>query len=196
MFKLAYVFMKIGLLTVGGGLAMIPIVQQEMINNGWLTQQQFLDVLGISQMTPGPLAVNTATFVGYRVAALNHPDSGFLLPAISALCCTIAVCLPSLFCVNAFGCYWATHRNHPCLKRIFDLLRPTVTGLVFVAALTLIASSLWESDVITVKLLKTVPNMTSLVIAVIAFVLTAFTQVSPIRVLLAGIVAGLLVASV
>jgi chromate transport protein ChrA len=106
------------------------------------------------------------------------------------------VCLPSLFCVNAFGGYWATHRNHPCLKSIFDLLRPTVTGLVFVAALTLIASSLWESDVITVKLLKTVPNMTSLVIAAIAFVLTAFLQVSPIRVLLAGIVAGLLVASV
>jgi chromate transport protein ChrA len=98
--------------------------------------------------------------------------------------------------VNAFGGYWTTHRDHPCLRRIFDLLRPVVTGLVFVAALMLIASSLWESDVITVNLFKTVPNMTSLVIAASAFILTAFTQVSPIRVLLAGIVAGLLVASV
>ena len=196
MFKLAYVFIKIGLLTVGGGLAMIPIVQQEMIKNGWLTHQQFLDVLGISQMTPGPLAVNTATFVGYRVTALTHPDAGFGLPVIGALCCTIAVCLPSMFCVNAFGGYWTTHRDHPCLRRIFDLLRPVVTGLVFVAALTLIASSLWESDTITVGLFKTVPNMTSLVIAAVAFILTAFTQVSPVRVLLAGIMAGLLVASV
>jgi len=195
MFKLAYVFIKIGLLTVGGGLAMIPIVQQEMIKNGWLTHQQFLDVLGISQMTPGPLAVNTATFVGYRVTALTHPDASFWLPALGALCCTIAVCLPSMFCVNAFGGYWTTHRDHPCLRRIFDLLRPTVTGLVFVAAVTLIASSLWESDAITVALLKTVPNMTSLVIAAVAFILTAFTQVSPVRVLLAGIVAGVLVAT-
>ena len=195
MFKRAYVFIKIGLLTVGGGLAMIPIVQQEMIKNGWLTHQQFLDVLGVSQMTPGPLAVNTATFVGYRVTALSHPDAVFLLPAIGALCCTIAVCLPSLFCVNAFGGYWTTHRNHPCLRRIFDLLRPTVTGLVFVAALTLIASSLWESDVITLDLLKAMPNRVSLVIAAVAFGLTAFTQVSPIRVLLAGIFAGLLMAS-
>jgi chromate transporter len=196
MFKLAYVFIKIGLLTVGGGLAMIPIVQQEMIKHGWLTHQQFLDILGVSQMTPGPLAVNTATFVGYRVTALTHPDAGFWLPAIGALVCTIAVCLPSMFCVNAFGGYWTTHRDHPCLKRIFDLLRPTVTGLVFVAALTLIASSLWESDAITADLFKSVPNMTSLVIAAGAFILTAFTSVSPIRVLLAGIVAGLLVASV
>ena len=196
MFKLAYVFIKIGLLTVGGGLAMIPIVQQEMIKHGWLTHQQFLDILGVSQMTPGPLAVNTATFVGYRVTALTHPDAGFWFPAIGALVCTIAVCLPSMFCVNAFGGYWTTHRDHPCLKRIFDLLRPTVTGLVFVAALTLIVNSLWGSDSITVSLFKTVPNMTSLVIAAGAFILTAFTSVSPIRVLLAGIVAGLLVASV
>ncbi len=196
MFKLAYVFIKIGLLTVGGGLAMIPIVQQEMIKHGWLTHQQFLDILGVSQMTPGSLAVNTATFVGYRVTALSHPDAGFWFPAIGALVCTVAVCLPSLFCVNAFGGYWATHRDHPCLKRIFELLRPTVTGLVFVAALTLIVNSLWGSDVVTAALFKTVPNMTSLVIAAGAFILTAFTGVSPIRVLLAGIVAGLLVASV
>lgn len=195
MLKLAYVFMKIGLLTVGGGLAMIPIVQQEMISQGWLTHQQFLDVLGISQMTPGPLAVNTATFVGYRVTALSHPGAGFLLPAVGALCCTVAVCLPSLLCVNAFGRYWATHHDHPCLKRIFDLLRPIVTGLVFVAALTLIVNSLWGVDKITGALFKEMPNLASLAIATVAFGLTAFTRISPIRVLLAGIAAGILVAT-
>jgi len=195
MFKLAFVFIKIGLLTVGGGLAMIPIVQQEMISNGWLTHQQFLDVLGISQMTPGPLAVNTATFVGYRVTALTHPGCGFLLPALGALCCTVAVCLPSLLCVNAFARYWATHSDHPCLKRIFDLLRPIVTGLVFVAAATLLANSLWGVDQVTSLLLTTPPNLVSLVIAAASFGLIAFTCVSPIRVLLAGIVAGILVAS-
>jgi chromate transporter len=194
--KLAFVFMKIGLLTVGGGLAMIPIVQQEMISRGWLTHQQFLDVLGVSQMTPGPLAVNTATFVGYRVTAMAHPEAGFLLATAGALCCTIAVCLPSMFCVNLFGPFWTTHRNHPCLQRIFDLLRPVVTGLVFVAAATLIASSLWNVESLSVSLLRTRPDLPSLIIAGVAFVLTAFTSVSPVRIVFAGLAAGLLAASI
>jgi chromate transporter len=193
MLKLAYVFIKIGLLTVGGGLAMIPVVQHEMVTRGWLTQQQFLEILGVSQMTPGPLAVNTATFVGYRVTSLTNPDAGFWLPVLGALCCTIAVCLPSVLCVNLFGKYWDTHRNHPCLQRIFDLLRPIVTGLVAVAGITLIVNSLWNVDALTVSLLKTRPDLPALVIAAIAFVLTAFTQVSPVRIVFAGLAAGLLV---
>lgn len=195
MLKLAYVFMKIGLLTVGGGLAMIPIVQHEMISRGWLTHQQFLDILGVSQMTPGPLAVNTATFVGYRVTAMNHPEAGFLFATLGALCCTIAVCLPSVLCVNLFGGYWSTHRDHPCLKRIFELLRPIVTGLVFVAAITLLVNSLWGSETIRVDLLTTKPDLASLVIAASAFILTAFTKVSPVRIVFAGLFAGLLAAT-
>jgi len=195
MLKLAYVFMKIGLLTVGGGLAMIPIVQHEMISRGWLTHQQFLDILGVSQMTPGPLAVNTATFVGYRVTALAHPEAGFLFAALGALCCTIAVCLPSLLCVNLFGRFWTTHRNHPCIQRIFDLLRPIVTGLVCVAAILLIASSLWDVDTLKLSLLQTRPDVSSLLIAAVAFALTAFTQVSPVRIVFSGLFAGVLLTS-
>jgi chromate transporter len=195
MLNLAYVFMKIGLLTVGGGLAMIPIVQHEMIARGWLTHQQFLDILGVSQMTPGPLAVNTATFVGYRVTTLTHPESGFLFAALGALCCTIAVCLPSLLCVNLSGRFLATHRNHPCIQRIFQLLRPIVTGLVGVAAILLIASSLWDVDTLKLSLLQTRPDVFSLLIAAVAFALTAFSHVSPVRIVFAGLFAGLLLTS-
>jgi len=195
MFKLAYVFMKIGLLTIGGGLAMIPIVQHEMISRGWLTHQQFLDILGVSQMTPGPLAVNTATFVGYRVTALTHPEAGFLVATVGALCCTFAVCLPSLLCVNLLGRYWTTHRNHPCLRCIFNLLRPVVTGLVAVAGVSLVVNSLWNVDTLDLSLLKTHPDIPSLVIAAIAFILTAFTHISPVRIVFAGLAAGLLVGN-
>jgi chromate transporter len=193
MLKLAYVFIKIGLLTVGGGLAMIPIVQHEMISRGWLTHPQFLEILGVSQMTPGPLAVNTATFVGYRVTSLTHPEGGFLLALFGALCCTIAVCLPSVLCVNMFGRFWTTHREHPCLQRIFDLLRPVVTGLVAVAGITLIVNSLWDVDSLNLSLLETRPDIPSLLIAAIAFSLTAFTKISPVRIVFAGLAAGLLV---
>ena len=65
---LAAVFAKIWLFTLGGGLAIIALVQQEMLSRGWLTQQEFLDILGVAQVTPGAMGVNAATFVGWRVA--------------------------------------------------------------------------------------------------------------------------------
>jgi len=191
--KLAYVFMKIGLLTVGGGLAMIPIVQQEMETHGWLSHQQFLDVLGISQITPGPMAVNTATFVGYRVIAATYPHS-HELAVLGALCCTIAVCMPSLFCVNLFSAYWMRHREHPCLKQVFYFLKPIVTGLVLTAAIALLISALWGGAETPPPRMFPIPlpDTKATVIALFAFLLTAYSKTSPILVLIGGIVSGLL----
>jgi len=191
--KLAYVFMKIGLLTVGGGLAMIPIVQHEMERRGWLTHQQFLDILGVSQMTPGPLAVNTATFVGYRVTADTYPGA-LWLAVLGALCCTVAVCMPSLICVNALSGYWARHRDHPCLRRVFSILRPAVAGLVITAAVSLIASCLWGDATPVPALLKTLPDIKAFVIAALAFAATAFTKASPLLILAGGLLAGMLMS--
>jgi chromate transport protein ChrA len=92
-----------------------------------------------------------------------------------------------------FGRFWTTHRNHPCLQRIFDLLRPVVTGLVAVAGIMLIVNSLWDVDSLSLSLIETRPDIPALVIAAMAFSLTAFTQVSPVRIVFAGLVAGLLV---
>lgn len=191
--KLAYVFMKIGLLTVGGGLAMIPIVQQEMETRGWLSHQQFLDILGISQITPGPMAVNTATFVGYRVIAATYPHSNELA-VLGALCCTIAVCMPSLFCVNLFGAYWVRHREHPCLKHVFYFLKPIVTGLVLTAALSLLISALWGGAETPSQRMFHIPlpDTKATLIAISAFLLTAYSKTSPVLVLIGGIVSGLL----
>ena len=186
--NLIFVFLKIGLLTIGGGLAMIPIVQHEVVKHGWLTNQQFLDILGISQMTPGPLAVNTATFVGYRVTAGVYPET-LGLAVVGALCCTIAVCMPSLLCVNAFSGYWARNREHPCFRRVFDILRPVVAGLVITAAATLIMSCLWDGPT-----LNATPDLKALALAAAAFAATAFTKVSPILVLAGGLAAGVLMA--
>jgi len=191
--RLIYVFTKIGLLTIGGGLAMIPIVQYEMERHGWLTHQQFLDILGISQMTPGPLAVNTATFVGYRVTASVYPETfGFAI--LGALCCTLAVCMPSLICVNAFSGYWTRHKEHPCFQRVFAILRPVVAGLVITAAASLIVSALWGDDALGLAGRSSLPapDIKALVIATAAFAATAFTKTSPVLVLIGGLLVGLL----
>jgi len=192
--NLILVFLKIGLFTVGGGLAMIPIVQHEMVRHGWLTHQQFLDILGISQMTPGPLAVNTATFVGYRVTAGVYPET-FGLALLGAFCCTIAVCMPSMLCVNAFSGYWTRNREHPCFQRVFTILRPVVAGLVITAAASLIITCLWgDATKPLPALLKTPPDLKALTLATLAFIATAFTKTSPILIVAGGLVAGVLLA--
>lgn len=187
--KLAYAFFKIGLLTVGGGLAMIPIIQHEMVSRGWLDNQQFLDILGIAQMTPGPMSVNTATFVGYRVIGTAHPGSLWTAVA-GALVGTLAVCAPSLLCINLFGTFWNRNRNHPCMARVFDILRPLVTGLVITAAALLVLNALWGDSFQSV--LERVPDLRMAAIVAVAFGLTAFSKISPVYILLGGACVGML----
>lgn len=187
--KLAYAFFKIGLLTVGGGLAMIPIIQHEMVSRGWLDNRQFLDILGIAQMTPGPMSVNTATFVGYRVLGAAYPGSVWLAVA-GALVGTAAVCAPSLLCVNLLGAFWNRNRNHPCMVRVFGILRPLVTGLVLTAAALLVMDCVWGDT--SRDLLKQAPDLKALALVAAAFTLTAFTKTSPVTVLLGGAAVGVL----
>jgi chromate transporter len=187
--KLAYVFLKIGLLTVGGGLAMIPIIQHEMVSRGWLDTRQFLDILGIAQMTPGAMSVNTATFVGYRVVGEAYPHSVWIAVA-GAVVGTLAVCAPSLLCINLLGAFWRRNRNHLCMVRVFDILRPLVTGLVVTAAVLLVLECLWGGE--AREMLQRLPDLKAAAIIAAAFVLTAFSRLSPVYVLLGGAGAGAL----
>ncbi len=185
--KLAYVFFKIGILTVGGGLAMIPIIQYEMVSRGWLDTQQFLDILGIAQMTPGPMSVNTATFVGYRVVGAAYPQALWIAVA-GAVVGTLAVCAPSLLCINLLGAFWRRNRHHPCMVRVFDILRPLVTGLVITAAALLVLECLWGGEARAV--LQRLPDLRATALVAAAFALTAFTKLSPVYVLLGGAAIG------
>ncbi|MDD4102666.1 MAG: chromate transporter [Kiritimatiellae bacterium] len=187
--KLAWIFFKIGILTVGGGLAMIPIIQSEMVRMGWLDNQQFLDILGIAQMTPGAMSVNTATFVGYRIGGIAQPGSLWVALA-GALIGTAAVCAPSLICVNMLGPFWRRNMEHPCMVKIFTILRPLVTGLIITASVLLLLSALWGDSWMAV--LERTPDLQASALVLSAFVLTAFTRVSPVYVLLGGAVFGML----
>ncbi|MDD3544246.1 MAG: chromate transporter [Kiritimatiellae bacterium] len=190
--KLAWIFFKIGLLTVGGGLAMIPIIQYEMVRLGWLDNQQFLDILGIAQMTPGAISVNTATFVGYRIGGIAQPGS-FWMALAGALIGSVAVCAPSLICVNAFGAFWQRNQGHPWISNVFAVLRPLVTGLVITAAALLVLEALWGGQASDIMTRPRAPDILPAALVLSAFVLTAFTRLSPVYVLLGGAVVGLLV---
>ncbi len=131
-------FFQIGLFTIGGGYAMLPLIQQATARHGWLTASEFTDILAISEMTPGPIAINAATFVGYRVA-------GVWGSAVA----TISVALPSLILVIIISKFLSRFRSNAVVDAIFKILRPTVVGLIAAAAFLLGTSTLfpgWHAD--------------------------------------------------
>ena len=131
-------FVKIGLFSFGGGYAILAMIQQEVvIRHAWLTQQQFVDVVAISQMTPGPIAINAATFIGYQ-------KGGILGSAL----CTLGVILPSLIIMTVITITYLKLRQQAWFRNVFAQLRLLSLGLI-AAALVLIAGSAF-TDVFTI----------------------------------------------
>src|SRR5690554_2965445 len=121
--ELLFSFIKIGLFSFGGGYAMIPLIQKEIESNGWLTPAEFGDIIAIAEMTPGPIAVNSATFVGYKTA-------GFF----GGMIATFGVALPSLILVMIISSYFFKFKNHPLNDAVFYGVRPVIAGLIITAA--------------------------------------------------------------
>jgi chromate transporter len=124
-------FFKIGLFGFGGGLAILSLIEMEVESNGWMTQQEFVDIVAVSQVTPGPIGINCATYVGYTIA-------GFWGSVLS----TCAIVLPSLVIMLSIckAYFWLMKRFHgnPYFEQTLRMLRFTVIGLVASAALILI----------------------------------------------------------
>ena len=124
--QLFFSFLKIGFFGFGGGYAMLSLVQNEvLVRHAWLTQEQFTDIVAISQMTPGPIAVNSATYVGYLV-------SGSVLGSFLA---TLAVCLPPLTLMILIAVFYRRLHRNPYVGGIVRWLRPVTTGMIGAAAL-------------------------------------------------------------
>lgn len=133
---LFYTFFKIGLFGFGGGYAMLSMIQGEVVTKyQWLTTSQFTDIVAISQMTPGPIGINSATYVGYSavVNAGYSPAMGVLGSAMA----TFAVVLPSFILMFTITKILIKYRETDLVDTMFSLLRPTVVGLIAAAALIL-----------------------------------------------------------
>ena len=123
LWELFAVFSKIGAFTIGGGYAMLPLIQTEVVDKkGWLSQEEFLDILAIAEVTPGPVAINTSTYVGYKLAGVK-----------GSLIATLGTVIPSFTIILIVARYLWDYRNNPVLDRIFLGIRPAVAALVFSA---------------------------------------------------------------
>jgi len=124
-------FFKVGLFTFGGGYAMIPLIQKDIVEgHRWLNMEQFADIIAIAEMTPGPIAINSATFVGYKVAKFW-----------GALVSTIGVILPSFLVIWAIASVFISFQDNPIVQAAFRGLRPAVLGMIIVAALSVASVS-------------------------------------------------------
>lgn len=164
-------FLKIGLFSIGGGYVMLPLIQKEIIENrGWLTLSEFIDILAISEMTPGPVAINSATFIGYRTA-------GFW----GSVCATAGVVTPSfVFVIIAVAVLKHFYENR-WVQAAFIGLRPAVVALIM-------------GTVIFVGK-EGFTDLTSVIIGISAFALLVFTRIHPILVIVLTALAGMAIYS-
>ena len=133
-----FCFLKIGAFSFGGGYAALPLIQGEVVGNyGWLSMREFTDLVTISQMTPGSIAVNAATFVGTRLAGLP-----------GAVIATAGCVLPACFIVTLVAKMYLKYRDMTLLQGVFDILRPAVVALIAASGVDILMSAFWNHEAI------------------------------------------------
>lgn len=168
-------FLQIGAFSFGGGYAAMPLIQNQVVElHHWLTIPEFTDLITISQMTPGPIAINSATFVGIKIAGLP-----------GAIIATLGCVLPSCLIVTIIAWLYLKFRQMESLQSILNVLRPAVIALIASAGLTIIMTAFFGELGITVETLK----IQMVVIFVICLFLLMKWKMNPIFVM---VLAGLL----
>lgn len=137
--QLVYVYLKIGLFGFGGGYAMLSLIQAEVVDKyGWISLQEFTDIVAISQMTPGPIGINSATYIGYT--AFHNVGYSMGMSVWGSVLATFAVCLPSFILVLIVSHYFIKFKNNKYVEMAFLGLRPATVGLIAAASLLLMNS--------------------------------------------------------
>lgn len=155
-------FFKIGAFTIGGGYAMIPIIQEEVVNKKhWIEEEEFLDAIAIAQGSPGAIAVNTSIYVGYRLKGFK-----------GAIIATLGTILPSFLIILLVATVFFEYRNNPIIEKVFLGIRPAVVALIASAVYKLAKSSNFGYKKLLISLLS--------VLAIV------FLNISPVYLILAG----------
>ena len=183
--ELFYTFFKIGLFGFGGGYGMLSLIQGEVVaRHGWLSVQEFTDIVAVSQMTPGPIGINSATFVGYT-SVIN---SGGTIPlaVLGSLVASFAVMLPSFILMLIISRWLMKYSRHKRVEELFGVLRPAVVGLIASAALLLMNSENFGSITDT-----PLQFWVSVALFLFAFVALRFFKLGPILILvICGAIGG------
>ena len=178
-------FLMIGLFSFGGGYGMLSVIQGEVVTrHAWLTAAEFTDIVAVSQMTPGPIGINSATYVGYT--AVFNATGNEVLAVLGSFTASFAVMLPSIVLMLIVSRFFMKYSKHGSVEAVFKGLRPAVVGLIASAALLLMTEENFGSPTET-----PLQFWVSVALFVAAFVAMKFFKVSPILILLlAGVFGG------
>lgn len=162
-----FIFFKIGAFTLGGGYAMVPLIEKEIVDkNKWINREDFIDMLALAQSAPGPIAVNTAVFVGYKILGIP----GVIVTVLGSV-------LPSFIIILLIAVFFVQVKDNQIVERIFKGIRPAVVALIAVPVIRLGKSA---------KI-----NKKTLIIPVIAAISVAFLKVTPIIIIIAAAAGGI-----
>ena len=185
-------FFKIGLFGFGGGYGMLSLIQHETVERAhWLSTAEFTDIVAISQMTPGPVGINCATYVGYDVVTAT--GAGHLMGIVGSLTATLAITLPSFFIVLLLVRFYTKVKGSPMFEGVMSVIRPAVVGLIGAAALILIFKVDWSGNVPSMHIVEeNFPDWKSWLLFAAAFLASFKFKVNPILLIILSGVLGLL----
>ncbi len=167
--KLFLSFLQVGLFSIGGGYAAIPIIESQVVEKyAWLSLNEFTDLITIAEMTPGPIAVNSATFVGIKIAGIQ-----------GAIIATLAVILPSLFIVSLLANIYFKYRNIDFMQKILSTLRPVIVALIASAGLSILLNVLFSGNISIDNL-----NIIALILFILCFITIRKSKINPVLAML------------
>ena len=190
--KLFWTFFLIGLFTFGGGYAMLSLIQTEVVvEHAWLSESVFTDIVAISQMTPGPIGINCATYVGYDV--MTAAGYGHLMGVVGSLTATLAITLPSFLIVLMLVKFYTRVKGSPVFEGVMGAVRPAVVGLIGAAAVILCVSVNWNGLTPAFSIVRdNFPDWKSWCLFAAAFIASFKFKVNPILLIVLAGVLGLL----
>ena len=165
--KMFVIFFKIGVLTIGGGLAMIPVIKEEFVDkNKWVSEEDITDIFAISQSLPGVIAINSSVYIGYKLEGI-----------LGAVISCIGVVLPSLIIIFAISVFFTPEiANNPYLLKAFKGINAGITALILSAAISMAK--------------KTIIDVFGIIVAVISFILVFFLKIDIVYVVLLSVIMG------
>lgn len=190
--QLAWTFFLIGAFTIGGGYAMLSLIQnQVVVEHPWISEATFTDIVAVSQMTPGPVGINSATYVGYEV--LYNATGSHCMGVFGSLTATMALMVPSFVIMLLIVRFYLKFKSSRLYKGTMDWVKPCVVGLIGAAAVLLTVQTVWSGfspsfHVVT----DNFPDWKSWCLAAGAFVAAYWGKVNPIWIILAAAALGLL----
>ena len=191
--QLAWTFFVIGAFTFGGGYAMLSLIQnQVVVEHAWITESAFTDIVAVSQMTPGPIGINSATYVGYEV--LQGATGSHLLGICGSITATLAIMLPSFIIMLLIVRFYEKFKTSTLYAGTMAFVKPAVVGLIGAAAVILILKVTWTGVSPSVAVVSdNFPDWKSWVLLGGALAAGYWGKVNPIYLILAGAVLGIII---